>query len=297
MTKQRNIFIAFLFSLFTPGLGQVYNGQFRKALIFIGLLLIFPILWGLIRGTTHFYGFVTLMIIQITIQISIIVDAITNAKRQKEYLLKKYNTWYYYLLYAILIVAGILIMDINAIIGTKTFKIPTNSNQPTIQVGDRIVADLRAYTNKQPDYGDIVVFIRDDGQTYTYRIVGLPFDTIKFLKNNLIINKDTCMMKFVREFNPDRNSGQSKLNEFEEVLPNGHSHKMYISQNQNDNIKPKEKDILVPSNSYYLLGDSRDYAMDSRYIGYVKKEKIVGQVVYCLRGRTFDRFNINLRNK
>ena len=40
--------------------------------------------------------------------------------------------------------------------------------------------------------------------------------------------------------------------------------------------------IRIPQNSYFLLGDNRDNANDSRYIGFVPREKIRGRVVFVL---------------
>ena len=86
-TKPRNVYVAFLLSLFFSGLGQVYNGQPKKGAIFFGLLLILPILFGLTRLLTSFYGLLSILLIEIALGIYIIIDAVKNAKRQKEYIL------------------------------------------------------------------------------------------------------------------------------------------------------------------------------------------------------------------
>jgi signal peptidase I len=43
-----------------------------------------------------------------------------------------------------------------------------------------------------------------------------------------------------------------------------------------DNFGP----ITVPKDHYFLLGDNRENAMDSRYWGFIAKEKIVGTIVF-----------------
>jgi len=55
--------------------------------------------------------------------------------------------------------------------------------------------------------------------------------------------------------------------------------------------------MTIPPNCYYLLGDNRDNAMDSRYVGVVNKDEIKGKIVYSYWGKTYDRINIDFRNE
>lgn len=91
-TKPRNWVIAFLLSLILPGLGQVYNDQPKKAIIFFGLLLLFPFLFGITRGITFFYGVLSFFLIEFALGIYIVADGVKYAKQQKNYILKPYNT-------------------------------------------------------------------------------------------------------------------------------------------------------------------------------------------------------------
>ena len=293
-TKPRNSFIAFLLSLLCFGLGQVYNGQPKKAIIFLGLLFLFPFLFGLTRWTTFFYGMLLLFVIEIALKIYVIFDGVKNAKRQKEYILKPYNTWYYHLLIAIGISAISMVYNINSALGTQTFKIPTISNNPTFQVGDWLVADMRAYKNNEPDYGDIVVFSSPDGQMHTFRIVGKPNDNIELIDNIVSINGKLSKTTFIKETINE----QMPVVEFEEELPNGHKHLIYKSKQPYDSTKSNIKNIVVPSDSYYLLGDNRDIAVDSRYEGFISKDRIKGRIIYSYWGQAGrQRMNIDFRNK
>jgi signal peptidase I len=51
--------------------------------------------------------------------------------------------------------------------------------------------------------------------------------------------------------------------------------------------------LIVPTDCYFLMGDNRDNAFDSRYLGVVKKEQIIGKATYIFYGKSF-RMNINL---
>lgn len=291
--KPRNAFVVFLLSLALPGLGQVYNGQLKKAVIFFGLLLLVPFLFGIIRGTTCFYGLLTLVIIEVGLRLYIIFDGVKNAKRQKDYILKTYNTWYYYLLIGVAMFAVVWIYGISSILGTQSFKIPTTSNSPTFQVGDRVVANMRAYKNSVPNYGDIVVFKRADGQTYTFRVVGQPNDNLELKDNIITINGKPSKAKYIKEMIFDR----IPYSEFEEELPNGHKHLIYKYKEPYDSTKTTIKNITVPSGSYYLLGDNRDNAADSRYEGFVGRENILGRILYSYWGQSTNRINIDFRDK
>lgn len=293
-TKPRNGFIAFLLSLLLPGLGQVYNGQPQKAVIFFCLLLLFPLLFGLTRGTTFFYGLFAAFVIEITLRIYIIIDGVRHAKRQKKYVLKPYNTWYYHLIIAIGLFAILMVYDVSTVLGTQTFKVPTNSNNPTIQVGDWLVADMRAYNDNEPDYGDIVVYSRPDGQIYNFRIVGRPNDNIELINNIVSINGKPNKATFIKETTND----DMPVAEYEEELPNGHKHLIYKFKQPYDSTKTNIKNIVVPSDSYYLLGDNRDNAADSRYEGFISKDRIKGRIMYSYWGQTgIKRINIDFTDK
>ena len=293
-TKPRNGYIAFLLSLLTPGLGQVYNGQPKKAIIFLGLLLLYPFLFGLTRGTTFFYGLLSLLIIDVGLRIYIIFDGVKNAKRQKEYILKPYNTWYYHLLIAIGIIVIIIVYDTTSVLGTQSFINYSTSNSPTLQDNDRLIADMRAYKNNEPDYGDIVVYSGYDGQFSTFRIVGRPNDNIELIDNIVSINGKLSKATFIKETTND----EMPILEFEEEFPNGHKHLIYKFKQPYDSTKTNIKNIIVPPDSYYLLGDNRDNAADSRYEGFINKNRIKGRIVYSYWGQAgIQRMNIDFRNK
>ena len=293
ITKQRKAFIAFLLSLVLPGLGQVYNGQPKKAAVFFGLLIFFPLLFDLTSAAAFFYGLATLLFIEIVLRIYIIIDGVKNAKRQKEYILKSYNTWFYYLLIAVVMFAILWALDARSVLGMRTFELPSPSNNPTFQVGDWVVADMRAYKNKELAYGDMVVFNSSEGQIWTFRVIGLPNDKLELNDNIVTINGKPGKVTFIKD---TMNDGVS-VSEFIEELPNGHQHHIYKFKQPYDSTKTTIKDIVVPTGNYYLLGDNRDNAADSRYNGFIKRQDILGRIIYSYWGKTSDRININFRDK
>jgi signal peptidase I len=232
------------------------------------------------------------IIIHIALVIYIIIDAVKNAKRQKEYVLKPYNTWYYYMLIAIGMWVITNLYNIKTIVGMQSFKIPTTSNCPTLQPGDLLMANMKAYKNTDPQYGDIVVFKGTDEQFICFRVVGLPGDNIELNDNIVTINGKQAKATFIKE----TTCNNEPVSEFEEELSNGHKHLIYKSR-QPKGTKTSIKNIVVPPESYFLLGDNRDNANDSRYMGSVSKDRIKGRMMYSFWGKTLKRININFKNK
>lgn len=292
--KKRNGFIALILSLFLPGLGQIYNGQAKKAFLFFSLFLILPLLFGQTRLITFFYGFITLFIIELILRVYVIIDSVKTARRLNEYVLKPFNTWYYHLLIATGMLAISIIFDTRTLLGIQTFKIPTTANNPILQAGDWAVADMRAYENKLPEYGDIVVYLMADGSYYNFRVVGRPKDLIEINNNVVSINGRKSGVNFIGEM---VNENMPVL-AFEERFPNGHTHVIYTFKQPYDSTKTNIKNIAVPTGYYFLLGDNRDNAVDSRYVGFIHKDQIEGQIIYSYWGaKGVKRMNVDFRGK
>lgn len=85
---------------------------------------------------------------------------------------------------------------------------------------------------------------------------------------------------------------------FAEELPNGHKYLIYKFRQPYDSLKANIRNIVVPSGSYYLLGDNRDNAADSRYEGFISEDSIKGRIIYSYWGRAAtERMNIDFTDK
>ena len=293
VVKPRNAFVAFLVSLILPGLGQSYNGQLKKGVLYFGILFLYPFVFAITIGSTFFYGLVSILAIDIFLRIYIIIDAVKNAKRQKDYKVKPYNRWYYHLFIAIGMFSVLMIYDINDVLGSKTFDVADTSMSPTFQVGDWLLADMKAYSKNKPDYGDIVLFSRSDGFMYTFRVVGLPNDKLALVDNIVSINSNINKSTFIKEtINND-----IPVLEFQEELPNGHKHLIYKFQKSSGNTRANIEEIIVPADSYYLLGDNRGASADSRYEGPIHLDRIKGRVMFSYWGQSLNRINIDFTDK
>lgn len=73
---------------------------------------------------------------------------------------------------------------------------------------------------------------------------------------------------------------------YKEELPNGHKHLLLKINQPFESDKANAAMVVVPKDAYYILGDNRDNSLDSRYIGFITKDKIKGRVLYSFWGRT-----------
>ncbi len=131
----------------------------------------------------------------------------------------------------------------------EQFIIPSESMQPTLQVGDRV------FVEKSPDYvpqnGDIVVFTPSEAiketdpefaDYYIKRVIGIPGDVVSVDNQRVYVN--------------DR-----PLNE------------PYIAEPPRYEFSPQ----FITKNSYLVLGDNRNNSLDSHFWGLLPREVIVGK--------------------
>jgi len=227
-----------ILSFLMPGLGHLYNGQLFKAICFYIVVILLIFIFGITRIITTPSGFISFFVIYFSFLIYVVFDAIKTSKRQKEYVLKWYNRWYYYLLLYVLF--ALFNNFILSILNVSTWTISTTSNSPTLVVGDIILSDKNIGSKKPLNHGDMIVFKYPDGDTttlefqssrsyyamcremgkdfvnknftvvsrpvdkredYIQRCVGLPGDTLEIIDQQIIINGKVADNLQNREFN------------------------------------------------------------------------------------------------
>ena len=176
--------------------------------------------------------------------------------------------------------------------------VPSGSMNPTIVEGDRILVDKAAYglrvpfTTKRlthgsdPQRGDIAIFSSpEDGTTLVKRIVGLPGDTVEMREDVLLINGiatdyDAALAAADKDLpNATRREDHHYLTEKLEGRPHA------IMKLPQHFAMRSFGPTAVPDGYYLALGDSRDNSKDSRYIGFIPRDNIVGRafrVAYSL---------------
>lgn len=184
------------------------------------------------------------------------------------------------------------------------YHVPTASMEPTIKVGDRLLAYKLAYDLKvpftdwaiatwaEPQRGDIIVFKypKEPDADYVKRIVGLPGDRIRVDNNILYINGvpqertdhdfDRKILEDIHDNPAERTLSVEKLGDLEHWVIQAKMSSLYYSLSMRFPVNGGE--YTVPENSYFVMGDNRDNSTDSRAWGQVPREYIRGKALFVL---------------
>ncbi|HBT19978.1 MAG TPA: signal peptidase I [Peptococcaceae bacterium] len=94
--------------------------------------------------------------------------------------------------------------------------IPSGSMLPTIQQSDRILVNKLAYSFKEPQRGDIIVFEAPvnvgDNQDFIKRVIALPGETVEIKNGKVFINGKPLEEDYILEA-PNYNFGPVKVPE------------------------------------------------------------------------------------
>jgi signal peptidase I len=151
----------------------------------------------------------------------------------------------------------------------QAFKIPSSSMEPTLQVGDHLIANKLVYRFREPARGDVLIFRfrdpqdrlapADDGRLLSLfqarraqrdlvkRIVGLPGETIRILDGRIYVNG--------------------------ELAPDERLKTQYY-------YDESDSEFAVPEKHYFVLGDNSKNSYDSRYWGFVPRENLLGNALF-----------------
>jgi len=295
--KNRNPLLSFVLSLFITGLGQVYNGQLKRGIFLLLLIIPIHLLLGFI-GVKSFYGFALILFALFLYKLYVSFDAYTNAKKLNPYELRSINKLWIYVLFGILSYAVMWYGPrLNrSIIGYHAHTIPTPSMEPTIKAGDRVMAIRIEPENVE--LGDIITFTREDGHSYLARVMGLPNQELEIV-NNQVIYKDGKEIRTESGISKDE---MNEYQEFESQLPNGRTFMTQKTvkvrgQNFNNSRLANVEKRTIPAGHVFVLGDNRDNSEDSRIYGTIPIENIDKEIRYVWWGESMERIGVNLESK
>ncbi len=146
-------------------------------------------------------------------------------------------------------------------------------------------SDGRARLQTKPLQGDVVVLLHPhDNFIMISRIIGLPGDRVRMTGGRLYLNGEIVPRTAQEPFQmPEEFGGQFPA--YSETLPNGLTHG--ILEVSDDARGDDMKEVVVPEESYFLMGDNRDNSSDSRFdLGFVPEDYIIGKASLVLFNKT-----------
>jgi signal peptidase I len=147
----------------------------------------------------------------------------------------------------LLVVLAVAALAVARPLAVETFRITTGSMLPALRPGDHVVVDRLTYGFEDVRRGDVIAFEDPErpGEVAIKRVVALPGDTIAIRAGTLLVN--------------GRQQREAYL----------------VDRRTGDFYGP----TIVPAGHLFVLGDNRSRSVDSRFIGPIPADDLLGQVV------------------
>ncbi|WP_208590447.1 signal peptidase I [Gracilibacillus suaedae] len=129
------------------------------------------------------------------------------------------------------------------------------SMEPTLHDGNLLMVNKIVYDLKDINRFDVIVFHANDKEDYVKRVIGKPGDHIVYQDDMLYINGEAIDEPYL---DPYRKPNEVLTEDF--------------------TLEEITSEEVVPDGKLFVLGDNRTKSYDSRAIGFVEEETVVGKV-------------------
>lgn len=255
----RRPWAAVIFSI-VPGMGHLYAGRWKRGVavwllrLSCDLSIIALLTWHLTPAT-----FAGSLGAGLGVVLFVYIDAYRCARRaDSPYVLRPYNRWYAYVGIIVVAISLSLLMPGPSVVGLKSYRTPSSAMVPTLALGDYFVAQrLPAETVAR---GTIVTFVGSmDTYVHVKRVIGLPGDTLS-MRNGVLTENGRVPVE------PYLDIGADCPTQLDTALRNWGP-------------------AVVPSGSYFMLGDNRDCSTDSRSYGAIPRDDIRERALFVYFSR------------
>jgi signal peptidase I len=194
----------------------------------------------------------------------------------------------------------------------QAVKVPTGSMENTITIGDHLLVNkfifapgksLPFLPQREIQRGDIIVFKYPGNKynpasdyehpdnkpivtNYVKRVIGLPGDRIQIEGHNVIVNGKVLPEHRIEAIdnndkgpveiksNPPRKPGDT-YDVYWSPTPTFGEESYPIFKEEGDG-----KEIVVPAEKYFVMGDNRSNSLDSRFWGFVPRDLVIGRAMF-----------------
>ena len=143
----------------------------------------------------------------------------------------------------IILVLMIYVVSVTQVVG--------NSMYSTLNNGDVLILNKLKYRFSEVERGDIISLEYEDTKYLIKRVIGVPGDTISISDNTVYVNGEVYIENYLEE---DLEYDDFQLSSL------GYQ--------------------TIPADMYFVLGDNREDSLDSREIGLVSKDEVIGKVSF-----------------
>ncbi len=133
------------------------------------------------------------------------------------------------------------------------------SMMPTLKDGDKMLVNKIGYTIGEPKRFDVIVFHAPEQKDYIKRVIGLPGDEIAYENDVLYVNGEAVEEPYLAQYKEEA----TELPLTEDFV-----------------LEDKIQSTIVPDDHVFVMGDNRRRSKDSRHIGAVPMEEVIGKTKF-----------------
>lgn len=169
----------------------------------------------------------------------------------------------------------------------EAFRIPSGSMENTLLIGDFLFVNKAVYgaevpligktlpAFREPKRGDVLVFdsVEQPGLKVVKRLIGVPGDTLAMEHGQLYRDGRPVEEPYVVHANPAKSEDpvyRSKMRQWQAS---------HLAGREAIGYDPDLQDwgpIVVPADSFFMMGDNRDNSYDGRYWGFLPRDNVRG---------------------
>ncbi|HEU4700258.1 MAG TPA: signal peptidase I [Gemmatimonadales bacterium] len=189
------------------------------------------------------------------------------------------------------IVVALLVWFVLRTFVVEAFRIPSGSMENTLLIGDFLFVNKALYgaevpfvhktlpAVREPRRGDILVFdsVEEPGVKIVKRLVGVPGDTLEMRHGRLYRDGRAEAEPYAVHGDSTRSEDPAQR---ERMRAWQLSH--YVGADA-EHYAPDLQDwgpIVVPPDSFFMMGDNRDSSYDGRYWGFLPRQNVRGRPLF-----------------